>query len=240
VEANIARLARLHRPGSSLGQACEHHATDGIEIGAPVEARSGAKLLGRRVSLGACLILLPCPLDWSRKAEVDEAHAPIALHHDIAWLHVAMDETDAVHCAEGRDEMHGEIDRLIVIESAAAEFVGKSLPLDQLHDDIRKLIDLTDFENGWQPGVVHASQRNGFAINPLRPTSSHERQLYCAKPRPLTRAVDDRIRSTTQLTVQLGAGNVDGIRHMRSILLLAPAANTERYAMGWMRSSAGR
>jgi hypothetical protein len=113
-------------------------------------------------------------------------------------------------------------------ERAATELVGEGLPLDEFHDDVWEFVDLADFENGRQPRVAYARERDSLAVDPSCPSAPDERELNRASPRALASTINDGVGSATELAFELDAGNVEGARHAGSILAWTRSARTER------------
>ena len=104
----------------------------------------------------------------ARDAEVEHLHGAIRAHHHVLRLDVAVHETTCVRRRErARDldepplsRMHGH--------SGIAHESAQRLPVDELHRDVRRSVDLTDVEDG--DGVRMVERRRGarFAQEPRR------------------------------------------------------------------------
>jgi hypothetical protein len=128
------------RNGTRPARHSYKHESERVEIGSPVEFLA-AHLLGRQVLRGAHHDVVAGEVGLGRlqpfgDAEVGQQHATVRRHHDVARLHVTVDETRGVCMVERR--RHAGAD--VTGEFGAEPFLGvedlaQALALDELHDD---------------------------------------------------------------------------------------------------------
>ena len=99
-------------------------------------------------------------------------------------------ETDAAPAAgmgdgEPEEDVAGEARRAPGRQRAVAQQMAQRPPLDELHDEVRKVVEDTDLEHLGQAGIAHSRERDGLAVHPPRPAPFHARKLHRARQRPL-------------------------------------------------------
>ena len=118
----------------------EHHAR-GVDVGARVDPVAPRLLGGDVVHRSERLLREGLPLVFqARDAEVCDLHAPVAQHHDVLGLDVAVDDAAAVRVGECAHDLGDEVHRLAPVHAAAAlHILLEGDPVDQLHDDILRV-----------------------------------------------------------------------------------------------------
>ena len=76
--------------------------------------------------------------DRLRQPEVQQLHAAVRAHDDVAWLEVAVDDSLLVRGAERLRDLSCDLERVREAKRAAREAVVKRLALDQLQHDGRQ------------------------------------------------------------------------------------------------------
>ncbi len=101
-------------------------------------------------------------------AEVDDLHPSVGSHHDVARLHVAVDDPLLMGAGEAGGDLLGDPHRLDQGERPALDPVAQRLPLAQGHGDEQRavagLVDLVDRADG---RVVERRRRPGLADEAL-------------------------------------------------------------------------
>ncbi len=133
----------LPREGRAAGEDAEEGGAQRVEVAArPVLAV--ADLLGRCVAGGA-EAAAPVGLlrDVVREAEIGDAHLPLAVDQDVAWLDVAMDDARLVRCGQGATDLSHVHQRLLRVErTLAGEDGAQALTVHELHGEVTRAIAL--------------------------------------------------------------------------------------------------
>ncbi len=74
--------------------------------------------------------MIPCPGD----SEVGHLHRPVTGEHDVARLHIPVDDAQAVGCGQGQDHLAGYLHRPAGMEGpSVGDEVSQTISFHQLH-----------------------------------------------------------------------------------------------------------
>src|SRR6185436_13586312 len=110
----------------------------------------------------------------------DEPYVAAAPEDDVRRLHVAMDEPCVVNRAERARQAHGERERLALGNRATLDGLRERLTVDELHHDVREVIDLADVQDGWKRRMTDPRERHRLAIDPACPQPPLPEHLHGA------------------------------------------------------------
>ena len=143
--------------GSTAGEHLEEHDAEGVDVrrrggllaarlfGAEVVDRAERRPGQRHLGLG----------DGPGDPEVGDLHAAVAREHDVAGLHVAVDDPPGVGGRQGAGDLRGDPGGLARRERPVpAHDRGQVLPVDELHDDERAVLVLAEVVDGHDVGMV--------------------------------------------------------------------------------------
>ena len=208
-------------------------AADGVGVGAAVD-RLAADLLGRHVGGRA-----DDGVGAGQAAGVDEQLGDAEVHHldlaeagdgDVVRLQVAVDDVVGMGRADRREELLGDVERLVDGHAALVlEDRAERLALDELHDDEERLVVLVEVVDAHDARVVEgrdggrlaleAAPELGVAGVGVAQDLDRHRDLEAGMEAP----VDDAHRAATELSLdreptemvyQRSASSIRGPRHV--------------------------
>ena len=145
--------------GVDAGEHLVEHDAEREDVGAVVE-RLSRDLLGRHVARRAqqhARGRLHVRVAQPRDAEVHDLHAAVGEHHDVAGLHVAVDDAALVGRRERLGHARGDLHRLRGRERAAADEVAQLPAVEYLHrheGDVALAPDVVDGDDRRVPDAA--------------------------------------------------------------------------------------
>ena len=82
-----------------------------------------------------------------REAEIENLDATVARDEEVLGLDVSMDDALFVGCCETARDLHGECDGAANRKGATREPAPQGLPLEQLHDCVRRPVRVAKLVN---------------------------------------------------------------------------------------------
>ena len=138
--------------------------------------------------------------------EVDQPRPSACLEHDVARLHVAMDEPHLVHRAQSVCQPGADLESLLEGQRPAAQPLRQRLPSS---NSIRRYGRPSTSPTSRTLGRPGWRTREGdrLSVRPAGPPPPNERDLQRAEGVALARAVDHRVCSAPELVPDLDPWN---------------------------------
>ena len=105
------------------------------------------------------------------EAEVDDLDEPVSSHHDVVGLQVAVDDTRVVGFLEPFAELSGDMSHFRKLERSVLEALAERRPVDELHRDERRGLEISDLVDGNNVGMVERRGGSSFLLETLPPQS---------------------------------------------------------------------
>ena len=155
------------RDGRPSGRLLGRHVADGPEDDAEGRRRPDAGVVTIRSLLRRGLEV---PIHAQlREPEVEDLGEPVAGHHDVLGLEIAVDDARAMGLGEALGDLRGQVDGPLRLDPAAADHVVQGEALDQLHHDVRLAERLADLVDGDDIGMVQRRGGAGLLRKPRQP-----------------------------------------------------------------------
>ena len=148
------------------GQAFEEHHAERVQIGPAVDrALEHPGLLRRGVEEGSDRPVVVVRFrPEQRETEVDQFGRVSSRHHDVAGLHVPVDQADPVGGGQAAAELAGELDDPLGGERTVREGVGERAAGQVLQDHGRRAAEPAGGVDERHARVVDAGEQRGLAL----------------------------------------------------------------------------
>jgi hypothetical protein len=105
-------------------------------------------------------------MDLLREPEVEDLDAPLAAHHHVLGLQVAMDQASRVRRRKPVRDLTADLQRLSQRQGPVREQIPKVLPVDELHGDERDRIRESNLVDRHDVGVIQRGRGAGLLLEP--------------------------------------------------------------------------
>ena len=102
------------------------------------------------------------------QAEIQNLGLPAHGDEDVGWLDIAVHDAFGMSSGQGIGDLNAQVQQLFHLQRLAADALAEGLALQQLHDQVRAPLVLSDVVNRADVGVIQSRGRAGFPMEALR------------------------------------------------------------------------
>ena len=162
----------LAEEGDTSGEALVQHEPERVQVGTTIELLA-AHLLRREVLRRAHHDVVAGEVGFGGlqplgDAEIGQQHPPVGGHHDVARLHVTVDEAGDVSVVERCCHAGADVARELGTQPfLGVEHLAQALAFDELHDDGLASVLLEHVVDRDDVRMVEAGRRDGLTAEPF-------------------------------------------------------------------------